>query len=178
VSCHRDADFDSGSRTSRRRDTETELRTMRYAGGYRNGQRSAMARIAGALAKAAAVTPDLASTTASAACRTHGHFQWNRGTGAGLMSRQVNLRAKTIQRAVRFDKRVTHPLDFVADRRKINRDFVCKRSLELPVGTRRPLDCDPRVLHAPVMLHGLARSVGVPIELVNPRNLLSFGYDG
>jgi hypothetical protein len=48
---------------------------------------------------------------------------------------------------------VAHALDLVAERRKIDRHFVGKRSIEVPIERRRAVDGDPRIIHAPLMLH-------------------------
>ncbi len=141
---------------------------MRDAGRNRDSQRLAVTRVPRAFTRLARVAPHLATAPASTARGADRQFQRNGRTGAGLVARQVNLRAQSVDRDVGLDKRVPHPLDLFANGGKIDRDFVGKRAIEFPLTRRRPLDRDPRVVYTPVLLHGLlARSVGGAVGNVN-----------
>ena len=68
----------------------------------------------------------------------------------------MNLGQQPIAGAIRFDKRVPHPLDTFAHRGEVDRHFVGKRSPELPVGRRLSFDGNPRIIDAPILFHDVA----------------------
>lgn len=107
---------------------------MRDSRRHRKCQGLTMEGVARAVAAATAVTPDFATTSTSTTGRAHRDLQGNRGASARLMPRQGDFGSHAIAADVRLDEGMSHPLDFVTDRREINRHFVGKRLTDLPIG--------------------------------------------
>ena len=113
-----------------------------------------MQRVTGPLTRLTGFAPHFPTAAASAAGGPHGDLERHGGAAAGLLGREPDLGAQTVDRHVGFDERVAHALDLVAERRKIDRHFVGKRSIEVTIERRRPIDRDSRIIHAPLMFHG------------------------
>lgn len=115
-----------------------------------------MAPVTGTAAGLTRLAPHFPAPSAALAGRTHLEFDRNRRTCTRLPPRQLNLGQQAIARSVSFHKGVAHAFNTFADRREVDRHFIRKRSTELSIGRRLPLDGDPRVIHAPVLFHDWA----------------------
>jgi hypothetical protein len=115
-----------------------------------------MEGVARAVTAATAVTPDFATTSTSTTGRADRDFEGNRGASTRLMPRQGDLGSHAIAADIRLDEGMSHPLDFVTYRGKVNRDLVGKRLTDLPIGWGTSLDSDPGMVYTPVVLHSLA----------------------
>jgi len=69
------------------------------------------------------------------------------------MARQGDLSAQAVSGGIMLDEGMPHPLDLVAKGGKINGHFVGERPIELSINRWPTLDRNPRIVHAPVVLH-------------------------
>jgi len=151
---HGDANVDVRAWTTARRHAEAETGAVNDARGHRHGEPPQVQRVAGSLARLTAFAPHFPAPAAPAAGGSHGEIEGHGRSAAGLLPRQADFGPQPIDEHVGLDEGVAHPLDLVAERRKIDRHFVGKRSIEVTIERRRPIDRDSRIIHAPLMFHG------------------------
>ena len=109
-----------------RRNAEADARAVGDAGRQRNAERVRDQRFARAFAAIAELRPGFAASPAIGARRPERHFDGNDLAARRLAPRQRNL-SHDRGRLDRLAKEcVAHPLDGGADRRKVDRDLVCK----------------------------------------------------
>ena len=93
--------------------------------------------MAAAVAAGARIAPDFAAAAAAAAGPAQRHFERHRGAGAGLMPRQRDFGAQAFDDGIGIRSKAWRMRSTLSlDRRKIDRDFVGKRAVELPLDRR------------------------------------------
>ena len=110
----------------------------------------------GAFTRGARIAPDFAAAAAATAGPAKRHFEWHRGSGASLTSRQGDFCAQRFHCVIAVAvERVAHPFNLVAHRGKIDCDLVGKRVVELARAPRRAFDGNPRIFDPPLILHAM-----------------------
>ena len=119
-----DAYFDSHRGGVRRRHAEAETRAVGNPGGHTKMDGMMEKRLAGAAARVAPLGPRFAAAAADRAGASERHVERHDKAPGRLAFRQVQLGLQQVGAGTLAQEGVTHPLDDVADRWKVDRDFI------------------------------------------------------